>query len=514
MDKAKVKNLRDLYEAAAECFGDGIFVKEKAGKDIVEKSFKCFETDCKKLANYLMTEIGADFHAAVIGPTSYAYLVSYFGTVSTANPVVPLDAQLPCPDLCELLQRADVSVFFYDSKYMPMLDAIKAACPEIKHYICLQNIENGASVEKIISDYEPASALPEISPETLAAIVYTSGTTGKSKGVMLSHGNLIDNTMCRDNESTPEESILSVLPIHHVYCFTCDVLLALRYGTTLCVNDSMMRIAMNLKLFQPTFILLVPMIAETILKQIKAAAAAKPEIPPQAIAQAVFGGRLKGIYSGGAYLAPEIIKSYAELGIPISQGYGMTECSPRITSTIFTDKSCGDVGTVVNGCQVKIEDGEIVVKSPSVMQGYYKDAEATAEVLTSDGWLHTGDLGYVENNRIFITGRKKNLIILSNGENVSPEELENKFAGNDMAAEVLVYAEDGVITAEILPNPEYFKDKDKAYIANAFNELIKEINTTVTSSKTIRKIRLRDKEFEKTTSKKIKRQQSEQGEII
>ena len=147
------------------------------------------------------------------------------------------------------------------------------------------------------------------------------------------------------------------------------------------------------------------------------------------------------------------------------------------------------------------------------MQGYYKDPEETARTII-DGWLHTGDLGYVENNRVFITGRKKNLIILSNGENISPEELENKFAGKDMIAEVLVYAEEGFVTAELLPNPEYFKGKSKEEMIAEINELIKQINTTVTSSKTIRRIRLRDKEFDKTTSKKIRRNQTEQGEII
>ena len=514
MNKTTVKTLRDLYERSAELYGDGILLKEKSGKDIIEKTFNDFRSDCHKLANYLLSETDKKFHAAVIGPTSYAYLVSYFGSVSTGNPIVPLDAQLPCPDLCELLIRADISVFFYDTKYAPMIDAIKANCPDVKYYIPLQETEGQVSTESIVKEYNEAENLPEISEDDLAAIVYTSGTTGKSKGVMLTHGNLIDNTMCRDNESSPEETTLTVLPIHHVYCFTCDILLAFRYGTTICVNDSIMRIAMNLKLFQPTIILLVPMIAETILKQIKAAAAAKPEIPPQMIAQAVFGGKLKGMYSGGAYLAPEILNAYKELGIPMSQGYGMTECSPRITSSLFTDESFGDVGTVVKGCEVKIVDGEIVVKSPSVMKGYYKDPEATAEVLTEDGWLHTGDLGYVENNRIFITGRKKNLIILSNGENISPEELENKFAGKDMVAEVLVYAEEGFITAEILPSPEYFKDKSEDEMKSEISELIKQINTTVTSSKTIRKIRIRNEEFDKTTSKKIKRQQTKQGDLI
>ncbi|MBQ8613503.1 MAG: AMP-binding protein [Ruminiclostridium sp.] len=513
MNRDTVKSLRDLVERAAALYGNKTFVKEKAGKDIVEKSFNDMLNDSKRISNFLLSENDGRIHAAVIGPTSYAYLISYFGTVSAGNVIVPLDAQLPCPDICELLQRADVSVFFYDSRYAPMLPAIKAACPAVKTYVCLQATDEGENVPAILAKYEPASALPEITPESLASIVYTSGTTGKSKGVMLSHGNFADNTFARDNECTTEDVTLTVLPIHHIYCFTCDVLLGLRYGATMCVNDSMMRIAMNLKLFRPTIILLVPMIAETILKQIKAAAAAKPEIPAPMIAQAVFGGRLKGIYSGGAYLAPEIMEEYAKLGIPMAQGYGMTECSPRISNSILGEENYGDVGVIVNRCEVKIEDGEICVNSPSVMQGYYKDPEETAKTII-DGWLHTGDLGYVDRNRVFITGRKKNLIILSNGENVSPEELENKFAGKDMVAEVLVYAEEGFITAEILPNPEYFKGAEKAEIVAKLNELIKEINTTVTSSKTIRRLRLRDKEFDKTTSKKIRRNQSEQGEIV
>lgn len=512
MTSENIKTLRDLIEKSAELYGDKTFIKEKAGKELSEKSFNEFLADSKKISNYLITEHSGTVHAAVIGPTSYAYLMAYFGTVSAGNVIVPIDALLPCPDICELLQRADVSVFFYDKKYLPMLPAIKAACPDVRSYVCLQEAE-GESLPEIFVKYEPAKNLPEVTSDMLASIVYTSGTTGKSKGVMLSHGNFADNTFARDGESSTEDVTMTVLPIHHIYCFTCDILLGLRYGATVCVNDSMMRIAMNLKLFQPTVILLVPMIAETILKQIKAAAAAKPEIPAPMIAQAVFGGRLRGIYSGGAYLAPEIMEEYKRLGIPMSQGYGMTECSPRISNCKLDEESYGDVGLIVNRCEVKIEDGEIVVRSPSVMQGYYKDPEETAKTII-DGWLHTGDLGYVENNRVFITGRKKNLIILSNGENVSPEEVENKFAGKDMIAEVLVYAEEGFITAEIVPNPEYFKGVEQAQIVSDIKKLIKEINTTLTSSKTVRRIRLRDKEFEKTTSKKIKRNQSEQGVII
>ncbi|MGN0633960.1 MAG: AMP-binding protein [Oscillospiraceae bacterium] len=511
MEKTNVSTLSDLVRLAAFEHGDRVFIREKAGEGISEKSYAQFYEDCKKVGGFLKP-LGK-VHAAMIGATSYNYLAARLGTIIGGNTAVPLDAQLSCDDICDLIIRADVSVFFYDARFAKYVEQIKSECPKIHTYICLQASEDTLSLPKILDESEPYIC-EDISSDSLAEIVYTSGTTGKSKGVMLSHGNYVDNTFCRDGEATNEDSLLTILPIHHVYCYTCDILLSLRYGDAVCVNDSMLRIPQNLKLFRPTILLLVPMIAATIYKQIKAAAAANPQIPIKAIADGVFGGRLKVIYSGGAYLDPALIKAYADIGIQIAQGYGMTECSPRISSIKLGEGSFGDVGIIVNGCEVKTEDGELLVKSPSVMQGYYKDPEATAEAITPDGWLRTGDLGYVENNRIFITGRKKNLIILSNGENVSPEELENKFVSDDIVAEVMVYAEDSTITAEIVPNPEYAKGMTKEQLVSALKEIIARINKTVSSSKTIRRIRLREVEFEKTTSKKIRRSQSVKGELI
>ncbi|MGN1089449.1 MAG: AMP-binding protein [Huintestinicola sp.] len=503
MNKTSVKTLQDLIRISAEEFGEKVFMREKKGNDIAETTHKQLFERSRKIASFLNDVSGGEkLHAAVIGQTCSAYLSCYFGTSNSGNVIVPLDAQLSPEDIADHINRADVTVFFFDSRYMPIIEAIRSLCPQIKAYVSLQ--ENGEGIESfddIISRYDE---LPEseVEPSQCAAIVYTSGTTGKSKGVMLSHGNLIDNTFCEENESTAEDVLLSVLPIHHVYCFTCDILLSLRYGTTVCVNDSMMRIAQNLKTFEPTMMLMVPMIADTICKKIKAAHAAKPEIPEALIAKSIFGSRFKGIYSGGAYLAPELAEFYHSIGIPIAQGYGMTETSPRITTGRLDDATVGDVGHIVNGCEVKIVEGEIWAKSPSVMMGYYKNPEATAEMLTEDGWIRTGDLGYVENNKVYITGRKKNLIILSNGENVSPEELENKFAGVDWISEILVYAENGQITAEIYPDKEFVGD-----IPALFKEKTAQINKTVSSAKAIRKLRIRDTEFEKTTSKKIKRDQ-------
>ena len=249
MEKSMINNLRDLVEKAAEEYGDKVFVKEKAGKEIVEKTYNDMLSDTRKLSNYLLTEKSGKLHAAVIGPTSYAYLVAYFGTVSAGNVIVPLDAQLPCPDLCELLQRADVTVFFYDARYTPMLPAIKAACPGVKIYICLQETEGGLSVPEILGKYEPAVNLPAISSDDLCAILYTSGTTGKSKGVMLTHRNLAENATCLDMKFPPRSVLLSVLPIHHAYCLTMDILKGIDCGSIICINDSLIRMVKNFKVF-------------------------------------------------------------------------------------------------------------------------------------------------------------------------------------------------------------------------------------------------------------------------
>lgn len=509
MNKNNIKTLQQLVDSSANEYGDRVFVREKSGKDIVDKTFIQFRDDVKKVMSYVNTFCDSKvIHCAVSGSSSYAWLISYFGTVCGGNVSVPLDAQLNEDDIADLLNRSDSILFFYDKRFEKMIDGLKIKCPAIKTFVSMEN-----DLPKILESYQ-SEDFPVVEPSALATISYTSGTTGKSKGVMLLNSNFIDNTMCQDNESTVDDVLMSVLPIHHIYCFTCDILLTLRYGNMLCFNDSMMRIPQNLRLFKPTVILLVPMIAETLYKMIKNASLSTPDVPMSEIAKKLFGGRLKVIYSGGAYLRPELQKNYLDMGIFIAQGYGMTECAPRISTGSKLNISCdGDVGTIVNGCQVKIVDGEITVKSNSVMAGYYKDPENTAEAITTDGWLRTGDLGYVdEKNRLFLTGRKKNLIILSNGENVSPEELENKFAGLDFISEILVYSDENIICAEIFPNKELYPDDN--IVAKMFRETVDAINKTVPTSKAIRRIRIRENGFDRTSSKKILRNQSEKGRII
>lgn len=512
--KENTLTLRDLVLNSASEYEENPFVRYKVKKDIIDKSFKQFKTDCEAFGSFLKENIGTErLHIATVGTTAYHYLVGFFGTVISNNIIVPLDCQLSADDICDCINRADVTVFMYDSRFSALVPKVRELCPQVTDIIQLDGTpidENIHSLDSIIEKYNGKSVDVTINPKDCSAIIYTSGTTGKSKGVMLSHENFIDNCFCGgDNESKLGDTLLSVLPIHHVYCLSCDIILSIRYGTILCVNDNLMHIGKNIATFQPRKMLLVPMIIQTLLFKIKSLCKENPTVDKNIIARKVLGNNLNIIFSGGAYLSPTVIDGFAEFGVKVAQGYGMTECSPRISTGLeFEDNKKDSIGKIVNGCQVRIVDGEIQAKSKSVMMGYYKNPEATAETITEDGWLKTGDLGYKDDDGwLFITGRKKNLIILDNGENVSPEELENKFADNLLVKEVLVYAKDFVITAEIFPNLEYAEANNITDIKQQLQNDIDSINLTLTSSKTIRNLIIRDVEFEKTTSKKIKRSQ-------
>lgn len=343
-----------------------------------------------------------------------------------------------------------------------------------------------------------------VDKERLCAILFTSGTTGKSKGVMLNHRNLTDNAVCLDMKIPAGTVSMTLLPIHHAYCFTMDILKAVYIGMTICINDSLMHVSKNMKLFQPEIILLVPLVIESVYAKLKDAGSL---IPKKLAAKAAFGGKLRIICSGGAYLDPEYIDRFKEYGITILQGYGMTECSPVISTNLEWESKKNSVGKLIPNCEAKTVDEEIWVRGSSVMMGYYKMPGETREAL-SDGWLRTGDLGYVdEDGFVFITGRKKNLIILANGENVSPEELENQLNREPLVKEVIVSEGDRVLQAEIFPDYDYAKKKHIKQVQEKLQEMLDRFNQDMPAYKKIHKLVVRETEFEKTPSKKIKRKQ-------
>lgn len=475
----------------------------KKTSGIESKSYTQLKADSERFSAALAALGEQGKHVAVIGPTSYSWVVAYFGTVDSGSVAVPLDANLPDADLCELIDRADVTTLVYDEAKSGVAELASKRCGGLKHIICMgepEGIEDAKAMWELLDaqgtgfDYAPQ-------PEQLATIMFTSGTTGKSKGVMLTHRNLAENATCLDMGLESGMVIMSVLPIHHAYCLSMDILKGLSVGSIICINDSLLRVAKNIKLFEPNMILMVPLMIETLAKKLEEAAL----LPAAIIKAKVFGKQFHTICSGGAYLNPAYIKLFQKYGITIWQGYGMTECSPVISTNYGEYIREGSVGKLMPNCEAKVVDEELWVKGSSVMQGYYKMPEETRETLV-DGWLRTGDLGYVDaDGFIFLTGRKKNLIITPNGENVSPEEIENKLAENRLVQEVLVRESEGVIEAEIFPDYEYAGKKKIKDIPAALQKLIDAYNQGAPLYKRVFRLKVREVEFEKNTTKKIKR---------
>ena len=498
------KTIREILVNAAQEFGTGDVVRYKVKKnEIGTKSYVQLKEDSESFSNVLQALGECGNHIALTGTTSYAWLVTYLGVVNSGSVAVPLDVLLPAEEMCELMDRADVTVFVADEIRADVIAIAKERCPKLKYVISMQkqeSDENILSFQTLLEEHK-GSFECEISPDKLCTIMFTSGTTGKSKGVMLTHRNLAENATCLDMKIPPRTVILTVLPIHHAYCLTMDVLKGLSIGSIICINDSLIRMAKNIKLFKPNMILMVPMMIETMARKLEDAAG----LPVDIVKKEVFGEQFHTICSGGAYLPPAYIDLFEKYGITIQQGYGMTECAPVISTNVSWNINKQSVGQLIPNCEAKTVDNELWVKGSSVMMGYYKMPEETAETLV-DGWLRTGDLGYVdEDGFVFLTGRKKNLIITPNGENVSPEELENKIGENRLIKEVLVRESEGMIEAEIFPDMEYAIAKNIEDVETEVKKLIDEYNRGAVAFKKVQRVKMRDTEFPKTPSKKIKR---------
>lgn len=500
-----VSTIREIIVQAAETYQDASAIRYKISKkEIASKSYAQLREDSERFSNALEALGEQGNHIAITGMTSYSWLVSYLGTVNSASVAVPLDVSLPAEDMCELIDRADATIFVYDEIRADVAAMVRARCPKIKYLISMQKEEQDQEVLSLWQLLEKSenkcSIMPE--PDALCTIMFTSGTTGKSKGVMLSHRNLAENATCFDMKIPPRTTALSVLPIHHAYCLTMDFLKGLSIGADICINDSLLRVAKNIKLFQPNMILMVPLMIETMAKKLEDAEG----LPVDLVKKEVFGEQFTTICSGGAYLNPAYIDLFAKYGVTIQQGYGMTECSPVISTNVSWNIRKDSVGQLIPNCEAKTVEEELWVRGSSVMMGYYKMPEETAQTLTEDGWLRTGDLGYVDQEGfVYLTGRKKNLIITKNGENVSPEELENKIGEHRLVQEILVRESEGVIEAEIFPDHEYAQKKEIKDIRAVLQEVIDTYNQGAPAYKRVYRLKIRDTEFAKTPSKKIKR---------
>lgn len=494
----------EILDHTEKEFGGEDAVRYKVKKDVTEaKTYTQLKNDSESFSRVLNSLKEQGSHVALIGMTSYPWLVAYLGTVNSGSVAVPLDVSLPAAEICELIDRADVSVLVADEVRKDVEVLAKERCPNLKYIISMQKEkgdENSLSFWELLRENQGSFSY-QPKPEDLCTIMFTSGTTGKSKGVMLTHRNMAENATCLDMKIPARTVILSVLPIHHAYCLSMDILKGISLGSVICINDSLLRVAKNIKLFKPNMILMVPLMIETLAKKLEEAKG----LPKEIVKKEIFGEQFHTICSGGAYLNPAYIDLFNSFGITILQGYGMTECAPVISTSVSWNIKKEAVGQLLPNCEAKVVDGELWVRGSSVMMGYYKMPEETAQTLCQ-GWLKTGDLGYVdEDGFVYLTGRKKNLIITKNGENVSPEELENKIGEERLVQEILVRENAGVIEAEIFPDHEYAQKEQIEDIPGRLQEIIDAYNKTAPPHKKVYSLKVRDKEFEKTPSKKIKR---------
>lgn len=511
--RENTKTIYDLVCSAGDSHGDHVFLRYEDNDVIYEVTYRQFVADCMAVAAWAQEksrELGHPVRVGLLGGSGHHYLAVMLGVMASGSVIIPMDVQMDADTFCDCVSRSDEDVLFYDWDFRTLAEEAGSRCPALEECISLQHGRHVACSDNILKNYAGRPVENLAKPEECAMILFTSGTTGRGKGVMLSHGNLIDNVFCTTDTEHPENEIyLNVLPMHHVFCINGDVLIVIRYGSTLCLNRDMTKLAAHILLFEPTVMRMVPMMAKGLYNRIAIMSRQQPGKSLFQIKEEVLGKRLHKVVSGGGYLAPELAANYSRLGISIAQGYGMSECSPKISSP---DWNCPDkvasVGKLVEGCQVRIVDEEIQVKSPSVMMGYYKEPDKTAEAITEDGWLCTGDIGYLdEEGFLYLTGRKKNLIILSNGENVAPEQLENLFEDERLIEDILVFGEDDAICAEVYPNFKYAEAANISDIEGTVQEIIKKHNQKLPSYKRIMQCRIREVPFAKTSSKKIIRNQ-------
>ena len=508
----RYENIRDLAVHAESCFPDtGFFLcndermPQITGTDLMDYCSRAWAA----LNGYTAQNI------AILGPGSAAWVAAYFSVVSAGRVIVPLHDGMQEQELAECIRQADCGLLIYDGRRADTAAAVQ------KEISGLQIIEMHDLLDQIKD--EKITALPELTPESAAAMYFTSGTTGKPRCVMLTHRNMGSQISAVTGMlSLSERDVgLSLLPLSHTFEMMTCIATALHCGGTLYINESVRTVKKNLHEKRPTILVVVPLVLQTLHKEIVNTAKRQGKLEKLQKALRInegmqrigldlsdrffeevrepLGGALRTIICGGAALDPELIHFFRGLGIEVLHGYGITECSPVVSVNRPGKVVIGSVGKALPCCEIGIQDREICVRGNSVSPGYYNDPEATAESFR-DGWFHTGDLGRLDDKgNLFFEGRIKNLIILANGENVSPEELEEKLYQADGILDAVVYEKDGKITAELFVDRELIPDDSAAW------RIVSGINKTSASYKQIADIVLRDTAFEKTVTKKIKR---------
>ncbi len=530
------------------------YKKNPNSKEILHYTYEEGRQIVRSLGTEFISMGMTDKNVAIIGEASPNWVFSYFALMSVGAVTVPIDKDLPIDDMASILNTAECPFVVYSSLIADKIEQIKALVPSLHTFIEMgENTRDFAvNLDTVIANgkakFESGDNSYydyEIDINKLASIVFTSGTTGKGKGVMLTMHNI-----CSDMEQgmynfNITERTMCVLPPHHTFGSTVNFIGHYAQGCEIYISSGLRYIMNELKDFKPTHLILVPLFVETFYKRIMSAAEKSGKLKglnfliklsnalrkvgidlrKQFFGKSVlsnFGGELQMIICGGAALNQNVIDFFESIGVVVLNGYGITECAPLISCNRNEYRKKGSVGLPIIGGHVKIlnpdanGEGEISYKGPNVMIGYYNNEEATRDAFTEDGYFKTGDYGKVElegdDQWIYITGRLKNLIIFSNGKNVYPEEIETDIQGVYGVSEVVVYAGESksdpskeVIVAEIFPDFDALKMHNIEDAEAYFNAEIDNINKKNVVYKKVGKVKIRNEEFPKNTSRKITR---------
>ena len=558
-----IDDMRSLVEESAQNFPDSTAISYKVNyydKEVRKVSFLQWRDDVRHLGTALIANGLREEKIAIVGENSYGWCCSFFAVMAIGSVTVPVDKELPVEDIDGIITTTGCRAVFYgktaEAKVKEILNnkgfstvetliSIPSATgldAEILGNKTLTSVEElQVKGEKLFINGDNSYYDYKIDTTKLASIVFTSGTTGKGKGVMLSQANIcLDMTLGMYNFDITRKT-LHVLPPHHTFGSTVNYVGHLSQGCEVYISSGLKHVSDEIREQQPTHLILVPAFLEVMNRKIWTTARKTGkegllkmmmkvsdglrkigiDVRKKLFSSVLeaFGGRLELVICGGAKLDEDIIRTFDSLGITILNGYGITECAPLISANRNKYRKPGSVGTPILACRVKIDnpdengEGEICVKGPNVMLGYYNNPEATAEVFDKDGFFHTGDYGKLDDEGwIYITGRKKNLIILSNGKNVYPEEIEADLQKVEGVTEVVVYAGESrvqkdriTIVAEIFPDAELLADKGITDMQTYFEDQVKILNAKMPPYKAVKCVKLREVEFQKNTSRKITR---------
>ena len=544
------ENIRALIDYSANKYSsrDAFILKHKKGKEVSYEhvSYKKFREDIIHFSTYLNSQGYKENRIAIIGDNSYQWLIGYFATVCGLGVVVPLDKGLPYEEIITSLESSEATVLLYDKAHTKVIEKIKEANTTVTRFICMDDFSEMILEGK--KEYENGNNYyyeRQIDNEAMAIMLFTSGTTSKAKAVMISHKNITSNiySVTSSIMMYPEDRNMAFLPFHHTFGST-GIMLMLHYGTCTAFCDGLKYLQKNLVEYKISAFICVPLLIEGIYKKVMATA--KKQGKDKLISRMIkltnlllkvkidirrkvfksvleqLGGNIRLIVSGASAIDKDALAGFQAFGITTLQGYGLTETSPILTAECEGNLRLGSVGKPLVNIDIKIDNpneegiGEVLAKGPNVMQGYYNNPEETAKVF-KDGWFKTGDLGYIDDEGyLFLCGRAKNVIVLKNGKNVYPEEIETLIAALPYVEENMVFGtakkhdpSDMTIAAKIVYNKEYVKNNygniSEAELHKIIDKDIDEINKRLPSYKQIIRTIVTDVPTIKTTTAKIKR---------